>query len=314
MKVNLLVDVDKKVDVQANCPIEWVGMNGINIPISIEDINMGYLEVDAKINSHVNLISLEDRGIHMSRIYIELCEFLKVNPLNIAMLKGLAKKILTSQNGISSRSQIKLDFEFSVPRRSLISENTGWSNYSNSLTASLNEVDEVRIELLTKIPYSSTCPCSAALSRQLLQQEFEKSFPNGEMVSSESVQKWLLSEKGSHATPHSQRSLATVCVELGGDLGAFPMMRLADLVEDSLKTAVLSVVKREDEQEFARLNGNNLMFCEDAVRRIKQSLQHVKGFSDFWLKVEHFESLHAHDAVAFATKGLGSRYRSLRVI
>ncbi|WP_420598688.1 GTP cyclohydrolase FolE2 [Neptuniibacter sp.] len=312
--MNLLVDVDKEIDAEVNCPVDWVGMNGIKIPISIEDINMGFLDVIAKIDSHVNLISNEDRGIHMSRIYIELCKFLKGGPININILQNLAKKILVSQNGISSRSQIKMDFDLSIPRRSLISDNTGWSNYSNSLNVALNETGEVRIELLTRIPYSSTCPCSAALSRQLLQKEFEQSFPSGEMISSETVQGWLLSEKGSYATPHSQRSLATVCVELDKDLGAFPIMRLIDLVEGSLKTAVLTVVKREDEQEFARLNGNNLMFCEDAARRIKNTLQHTKGFSDFWLKVEHFESLHAHDAVAFATKGLGSRYRSLSVI
>lgn len=312
--MNLLVDVAKEIDAEVNCSIEWVGMNGINLPLSIEDLNMGYLDVDAKIDTHVNIISTEDRGIHMSRIYIELCRFFKESALNINILKDLARKILISQEGISNRSQIKLDFDFSIPRRSLISENTGWSKYSNSLIASLNESDEIRIELQTRIPYSSTCPCSAALSRQLLQQEFEKEYPNGAMVSSEAVQSWLLSEKGSYATPHSQRSLATVCVELDQHEGAFPMVRLVDLIENSLKTAVLSIVKREDEQEFSRLNGTNLMFCEDAARRIKQALQHVNGFSDFWLKVEHFESLHAHDAVAYATKGLGSRYRSLRVM
>ena len=36
---------------------------------------------------------------------------------------------------------------------------------------------------------------------------------------------------------------------------------------DELKTPVQAAVKREDEQEFARLNGQNLMFCEDVLSR-----------------------------------------------
>jgi GTP cyclohydrolase I len=31
---------------------------------------------------------------------------------------------------------------------------------------------------------------------------------------------------------------------------------------------------------------------------------------DFWLRVEHQESLHAHDAVAVAVKGLDGGYQS----
>jgi GTP cyclohydrolase I len=46
-------------------------------------------------------------------------------------------------------------------------------------------------------------------------------------------------------------------------------VELIDLVENTLKTPVQAAVKREDEREFARLNGANLMFCEDAGRRLK---------------------------------------------
>ena len=37
-------------------------------------------------------------------------------------------------------------------------------------------------------------------------------------------------------------------------------------MEAALGTPVQTAVKREDEQAFARLNGRNLMFCEDAPR------------------------------------------------
>jgi GTP cyclohydrolase I len=69
------------------------------------------------------------------------------------------------------------------------------------------------------------------------------------------------------------------------------------------------VVKRADEQEFARLNAANLMFCEDAARRVQAELNKDKTLDDFWIRVNHMESLHPHDAVAIVTKGIKGGYR-----
>ena len=82
------------------------------------------------------------------------------------------------------------------------------------------------------------------------------------------------------------------------------------LVEETLKTPVQTAVKREDEQAFAELNGQNLMFCEDAARRLKSALDKSSRFTDFWLRVEHYESLHAHDAISSAVKGIQNGYNA----
>lgn len=44
------------------------------------------------------------------------------------------------------------------------------------------------------------------------------------------------------------------------------------------------------------------MFCEDAARRVKQFLEQNTQFVDYWFKIEHQESLHAHNAVAIDNK------------
>ena len=62
-------------------------------------------------------------------------------------------------------------------------------------------------------------------------------------------------------------------------------------------TPVQTAVKREDEQEFARLNGENSMFVEDALRTMKKALNSFDSLESFEIKTHHFESLHAHDAV-----------------
>ena len=111
------------------------------------------------------------------------------------------------------------------------------------------------------------------------------------------------------ATPHSQRSVAEVKVKLNTAISDFPITDLVDLIENALQTPVQAAVKREDEQEFARLNGQNLMFCEDAARRLQHAMNLATEFDDFWLKVNHLESLHAHDAVSVTTKGIEGGYQ-----
>ncbi|MBL1711628.1 GTP cyclohydrolase I FolE2, partial [Klebsiella pneumoniae] len=75
-------------------------------------------------------------------------------------------------------------------------------------------------------------------------------------------------EKGMPATPHSQRSWAWVNIRLNQSAQSQAVIALIDYAEVALGTAVQTVVKRSDEQTFAVANGQNLMFCEDAARRL----------------------------------------------
>ena len=158
-----------------------------------------------------------------------------------------------------------------------------------------------------KFTRAPTCPCSAALARQLIQKAFKDKF-SGDQVSLEDVHDWLGTTEGVVATPHSQRSVAEVKVKLNKAVDEFPITDLVDLIENALQTPVQAAVKREDEQEFARLNGQNLMFCEDAARRLQHAMLQAKEYDDFWLRINHLESLHAHDAVSVATKGVEGGY------
>ena len=166
---------------------------------------------------------------------------------------------------------------------------------------------EFQVELAVEVQYSSTCPASAALSRQLIQERFAGDFTDGAALDRDAVLAWLGSDEGIVATPHSQRSTAKVRVRLlpGFD---FPIVDLIDPIEDALQTPVQTAVKREDEQAFALRNGQNLMFCEDAARRMRRALDADERIADFCVRAAHHESLHPHDAVAVATKGIAGGY------
>ena len=109
---------------------------------------------------------------------------------------------------------------------------------------------------------------------------------------------WLASPRGMAATPHAQRSRADIRVELKPSFEQLPLEPLVDAIEDALGTPVQTAVKREDEQAFAELNAANLMFCEDAARRIAATLAADPRVDHYDATVSHYESLHPHDAVA----------------
>ena len=137
-----------------------------------------------------------------------------------------------------------------------------------------------------------------------MQAEFQAQFAGKDVISLSEVHGWLGKESSIVATPHAQRSYAVLEVEVADRADPPDFTGLIDLVEAALKTTVQAAVKREDEQEFARLNGQNLMFCEDAGRRLKDALDRDPRIADFRVEAVHVESLHPHNAVSIVTKGV----------
>ncbi|MFZ5935585.1 GTP cyclohydrolase FolE2 [Pseudomonas sp. HS6-2] len=271
-------------------PLDWVGMCGIALPIQIDG-----RQVPAMANAGVSLVDSASRGIHMSRLYLAL-ESLEPQPLTPLAIRRLLADFIASHEGLSNAAYLNLAFEQLLKRPALISPLAGWKSYPITLEAKI-ENEMFHVELSARVPYSSTCPCSAALARQLIQQQFETDFAEQHLERS-AVLEWLGSSQGIVATPHSQRSQALVSVRLQENLASIPITELIDQIEVSLGTAVQTAVKRADEQAFALANGQNLMFCEDAARRLHRSLRQLQWATAFKLRVEHAESLHAHDAVA----------------
>ncbi|WP_017446411.1 GTP cyclohydrolase FolE2 [Gayadomonas joobiniege] len=302
-------DVANQSAAQHEGVLDWVGMSEIEVPVLVESKGQPERVVSARVEAFVNLIKPEAKGIHMSRLYLLLDKLSTEGSLSKVSLEQLLTDFLASHEDLSDQAFVKFDFDYHMRRKSLISGKQGWKAYPVSLAAIYKD-GSLDVEMKLEIPYSSTCPCSAALARQLIQQAFESKFMQADQVDATAVHQWLGTTEGIVATPHSQRSSAQIKVKLARQLTEFPIADLVDLIENALQTPVQAAVKREDEQEFARLNGQNLMFCEDAGRRLKHALDAVPDFTDFWLRVNHYESLHAHDAVSVASKGIANGYQS----
>ncbi|MEJ6475743.1 GTP cyclohydrolase FolE2 [Pseudoalteromonas piscicida] len=302
---NNMPDIAHSASALQTGTLDWVGMGNIELPLVLESKGLNPATVTAKADAFVNLQKEDAKGIHMSRLFLALDTLSCEQALTPNTLKQLLDNFLSTHNELSTGAKVTFKFELPIRRPSLLSKKMGWKSYPVIIDATL--LDGIyKLELAVDITYSSTCPCSAALSRQLIQNAFQHAF-DGKELDFHSVHNWLGSTDGIVATPHSQRSIANIKVKLNESHDEFAILDLIELVENELKTPVQAAVKREDEQEFARLNGQNLMFCEDAARKLK-ALFNKQALADFYIKINHYESLHAHDAVAYAVKGINGGY------
>lgn len=278
-------------------PLHWVGMQHIDLPIRLDEPGVLY-PVQALANVDVDLPDPQIKGIHMSRLYRLLDAFAAQQLVNPASVSGLLRDMVDSHADCqSTRARLSLSFDLLCRRDALVTPRlAGWKAYPTRLNA-IWDAGALRLEASVTVTYSSTCPCSAALSRQVVRDAFVDQFKATSALNVDAVAAWL-SDHATLATPHSQRSYAEVRVRIPDTSKAFGFLALIDKVEAALGTPVQTAVKRAEEQAFARLNGSNAMYVEDAARKIQEVL--VGQFPEASVQVRHLESLHSHDAVAHA--------------
>ncbi|MEM9757534.1 MAG: GTP cyclohydrolase FolE2, partial [Pseudomonadota bacterium] len=190
----------------------------------------------------------------------------------------------TDLDSFDARIQMRLSFPVRVD--SLRSGLSGYQYYDIALE--LVERDGLRQKIVhLDYVYSSTCPCSLELSEH------------------------ARATRGQLATPHSQRSVARISVELDPDEPCLWFEDLIELARGAVPTETQVMVKREDEQAFAELNAANPIFVEDAARLFAAQLQAEPRIRDFRVLASHQESLHSHDAVSVLTEGDTFDARSL---
>jgi GTP cyclohydrolase I len=277
-------------------------MTGIEVALRQRTATGELVITPARATAWISLDDPEAKGIHMSRLFLALQRELDRCDLSLDLIDRLLLDFVASHRLLTQASYLSFQFEHMAKRSSLLSNHSTWRSYPVRIEGRrLGE--QVQHHVHVSVTYSSTCPCSAALARQLLQRQFQEECGEHRWLSVSQVMHWLGSQ-GSLATPHSQRSLADVTVQLHEQSRELGIVRLIDLIETAVATPVQAAVKRRDEQEFARLNGENLMFCEDSARRIRAALEADPEFVDYRIQASHLESLHPHDAVAIVTKGV----------
>jgi GTP cyclohydrolase I len=265
----------------ANVAIPQVGIHGFRLPLVFTTREGERLTLEAKVTGTVSL-DADQKGINMSRIvrtfYAHRDESFTVNTLEM-ILQAYKEQI----GGYQAR--LKVAFSFPQVVLSLRSGLEGYQFYTANFEATMDRSGRVRRYIELDFVYSSACPCSAELAEH------------------------ARDARGAYAIPHSQRSKSRVKVEVMPDMD----LTLEDLIEhmrNALLTETQVMVKREDEQAFAELNGAYVKFVEDAARLVYAQLEVDPRIRDFQVACSHLESLHSHDAVSVIAKGVRGGFQA----
>lgn len=259
----------------ANVPIQQVGVANFRLPLKYAVRGGSPVVLETSVTGSVS-VAADLKGINMSRIVRSFYDYQdrKFTPeLLERILSGYRRKIG------SFEARIRLEFSYPIRQTSLRSGLTGYQYYQAAFVATMDRDGAFRRFIHIDFVYSSACPCSAELAEH------------------------ARVTRGVYSIPHSQRSKARVSVEVAPG----KKIALEDLQKHclaALQTETQVMVKREDEQAFAELNGTYIKFVEDAARLIYAELAGDVRIADFQIACAHLEALHSHDAVSVICKGV----------
>ena len=148
--------------------LQRVGMNEIEMPVLV---GSPLREVPAKVKAYVSLDDPSAKGIHMSRLYLAVKEHFASNALSPQLIRGVLEQFLGSHSDVSASAHLEVDFELPANRKALLSGYEGYRSYPACYRASL-EKGEFFLVQQVRVTYSSR-PCSATLSRQLIQKQLQ---------------------------------------------------------------------------------------------------------------------------------------------
>lgn len=282
-------------DIQQNTPkikipINQVGVENVEVPFQLESKYGGFYQLNANVSIGTN-IDKSTKGISMSRLIRTLKPYLD-RPLKHTMVRSILEDIKEKVGGTSSF--IRFEFRFPINKKSVKSDNAFPIFYKSRFEGQLYNVNtwdqkttEYKFYQGTIIQYASYCPCSVELCNHLESQ-------------------------GKKGFPHNQRCFANILVETK-EADYIWLEDIIETVENEIYTLPYPIIKREDEQEIARVAAENPMFVEDAIRIISQSLNSLLVI-DWIVKCIHEESIHTSEAIAINWKGISGGFNGKRFI
>lgn len=273
-------------------PIQQVGVENVEVPFKLQSRDSG---VEHETIANVSMrTSLDEntKGISMSRLIRTLRDYLD-QPLKQNLIRQILDDICNNVG--SNDAYMRFDFRIPMMKKSVKSDNIFPIYYKCRFEGQLHvESDANRVEGMMSeskhfkffqgvvVQYASYCPCSAELSEHLAQMR-KRGFP------------------------HAQRSFAHVLVQ--GNPGHYIWLEdIIETIEKSIITLPYPIIKREDEQEIARLAAENPIFVEDAIRSIIEGLDGRTDIFDWIVKCSHEESIHTSEAIAMCYKGIGGGF------
>lgn len=208
----------------------------------------------------------DTRGVHMSRLYRHLVLPHEAGiPLEEPTLAERIRETARAQGSLALF--VRIACEAATPRLAPMTGSPGYHPYKFEVRARWSAAVPEDVQFSTRVEGLALlgCPCSKALSGE--------------------------------AGFHNQRGAFNL------EVPGFQVARIAhllDLIDEAASSPIYPVLRREDEKETidAIAREDRYRFVEDALFALRASLERDFGGSS--IHVRSFESIHAHDAVAWS--------------
>lgn len=240
--------------------IQRVGVRGVRYPLRLAADANPSRQVVADWEMTVAL-SAADKGTHMSR-FIEVLESWRETPLSAEGFCRMARAVY-ERLGVES-ADVSARFPYFLEKAAPVSGLRSLMDYQVVWTARAARGAPARFSQHVRVPVTSLCPCSKAIS-----------------------------DYGAH----NQRSHVLVRLEYGSPVAA-DLDALIRGVETRASAELWGLLKREDEKFVTERAYENPKFVEDLVRDVAVLVRRLPGVASYEVEAENFESIHNHSAYA----------------
>jgi GTP cyclohydrolase IB len=257
----MLPDVQASQD-ERNIPVDEVGVAGIRYPVAVSDREHGKQDTVAEVSMSVNLPA-SVKGAHLSR-FIEVLH----ETAGEITLQALPVILDTMRHRLgASTAWFSASFPFFLHRAAPVTGAAALMDYQCWLEG---EVDgtERRVTLGVRVPVTSVCPCSKAIS-----------------------------DYGAH----NQRSAITIHVRPRDEDGMPAEIWAEELIEAAefaASSPVFPLLKRPDERHVTMRAHDYPVFVEDMARTVAETLGRDDRVVWFAVEAASEESIHNHAAFA----------------
>lgn len=237
--------------------LDSVGVEGLRMPARIVDVDGTGVHTIISATAGVS-VRARERGAHMSRLVDELHKL--DGALRLNTLTSLHGALI--ERSAAEGANLEIAFPWFIEKAAPV------SGIRSSLDLHVHYVvtgahhEHPRMHQGVRIPVTTLCPCSKAISRY---------------------------------GAHNQRTLVSVNLDV---LEWIPIEQLVDLVEAEASCEIYGALKREDEKYVTEKAYENPRFVEDVARDVCLRLRSTASILRSQIRVESQESIHNHQAFA----------------
>lgn len=264
MSTEVINEVEKLADIQEEQEtrkiyLRQVGIREIVVPVIYSQCGVNSTSV-ANMKVAVDL-ECNKRAIHMSRLIESVSEWGGI--INETSIHNFLKQIMDRLYAYNA--YVEIDFTYFTLKEAPISKKKARMNYRCKIKGNLKKRQTTQFEIEIKVPITSVCPCSKAIS-----------------------------EFGAH----NQRGIVSVILR-NAKIEVIP--DIIERVEKSASCQLYSLLKRADEKYVTEYAYKNAKFVEDIARDVTLCLKEDGSYSNFIVDVENYESIHNHNAYTIVT-------------